>query len=148
MKNRYLAVDGHAENWEEAITACGAVLKSEGCIGDDFSKACIEREKEFPTGLPSEIPIAIPHSKTDDIYCNAVCLLRLDEPVSFFRMDCEDSPIETNLVMNLAIKGNDDHVIFLQRLIGIVTDTEKMKTCLDMDINLIPAYLKTLIEAE
>ncbi|MFQ7422717.1 MAG: PTS sugar transporter subunit IIA [Anaerostipes sp.] len=38
--------------------------------------ACIEREKEYPTGLPG-IPVAIPHSKVEGIKDNCVCFLRL-----------------------------------------------------------------------
>ncbi len=42
-----------------------------------FMNACIEREKEYPTGLPSEVPVAIPHSKVEGIKDNCVCFLRL-----------------------------------------------------------------------
>ena len=45
-------------------------------------KACIEREKEYPTGLPSEVPVAIPHSKVEGIKDNCVCFLRLKNPVT------------------------------------------------------------------
>lgn len=146
MSNTYLAINGEAGNWEEAITQCGGALKAAGCIGDAFTPACIEREKEFPTGLPSDVPVAIPHSKTEDIFKNAVCLLRLKKPVKFYRMDSDDEYVNTRLVINIAINDNDNHVDFLQHLMSVVTDSEKMENCMAMPIEAIPDYLAQIIE--
>ena len=59
---KYVAIEADAQNWEEAIKFCGEALIANNCIGQGFVTACIEREKSFPTGLPTVIPVAIPHA--------------------------------------------------------------------------------------
>ena len=46
---------------EEAIRLiCGRAMEN-ACIEPEFITAILEREKEFPTGLPTAVPVAIPH---------------------------------------------------------------------------------------
>lgn len=113
--NHYLAIEGEAKDWEEAISLCGQAIAKAGYADKTFMKACIEREKEYPTGLPSEVPVAIPHSKVDGIKDNCVCFLRLKNPVRFYRMDSDEESIETTAVFNLAIKDGDQHLEFYKR---------------------------------
>ena len=87
MKNRYLVIHGLARDRYEAITMCGEALYKEGLVSEQFGTLCVEREKNYPTGLPTEIPTAIPHAKDESITQNSVCFLKLDRPVSFKRMD-------------------------------------------------------------
>ena len=88
--NHYLAIEGEAKDWEEAIRLCGQAIADAGYADETFMNACIEREKEYPTGLPSEVPVAIPHSKVEGIKDNCVCFLRLKNPVTFYRMDSDE----------------------------------------------------------
>ncbi|MBU2701315.1 PTS system galactitol-specific IIA component [Sporomusaceae bacterium BoRhaA] len=139
----YIAIEGHAENWEEALNLCSAELMKNACIGEDFAKACVEREKQFPTGLPTAIPVAIPHAASEEVYKTAVCVLKLDEPVKFYRMDVTEEAIEVKLVFNLAVKGRDAHLDFLQKLIGFVMDEKRLKKCTELSVKDIPAYLES-----
>ena len=52
MATKYLVIQGTANSSEEAITLCGEALHKAGIVGEDFGKACVEREKDYPTGLP------------------------------------------------------------------------------------------------
>ena len=61
--NHYLAIEGEAKDWEEAIRLCGQAIADAGYADETFMNACIEREKEYPTGLPIEVRVAIRHSK-------------------------------------------------------------------------------------
>ena len=133
--NHYLAIEGEAKDWEEAISLCGQADKT-------FMKACIEREKEYPTGLPSEVPVAIPHSKVDGIKDNCVCFLRLKNPVRFYRMDSDEESIETTAVFNLAIKDGDQHLEFLQALMQAVMNKEVVENCMTKKLDEIPEYLR------
>ena len=101
--NHYLAIEGEAKDWEEAIRLCGQAIADAGYADETFMNACIEREKEYPTGLPSEVPVAIPHSKVEGIKDNCVCFLRLKNPVTFYRMDSDEESIETTAVFNLSL---------------------------------------------
>lgn len=142
QKNHYLAIEGEAKNWEEAIALCAKKMEESGFVDESFGRACIEREKDYPTGLPSEIPVAIPHCKVDGIKENCVCLLRLKEAIEFKRMDDDVESIQTKMVFNLAIKGGDAHLEFLQLLMQSVMDKEMMGICMEKEIDKIPEYLE------
>ena len=50
-----------AESAEAVIrTLCDKAMEN-SCIEPTFVQAILEREKEYPTGLPTVIPLAIPH---------------------------------------------------------------------------------------
>lgn len=128
-KYRYIGIQGCAIDSNEAIRLCGAALAAQGYVDQSFAESCIEREHDYPTGLPGVVPVAIPHCQSSGIIVSSVCILKLDEPVKFYRMDSSDEYIETTLVFNLAIKGSDDHLEYLQKLMAFVMDEEKMRAC-------------------
>lgn len=140
--NHYLAIEGEAKDWEEAIRLCGQAIADAGYADETFMNACIEREKEYPTGLPSEVPVAIPHSKVEGIKDNCLCFLRLKNPVTFYRMDSDEESIETTAVFNLAIKDGDQHLEFLQTLMQAVMNKEVVENCMTKELNEIPQYLQ------
>lgn len=143
MKTKYLAIEGHADNWEQAIRLCGESLVATGNIGADFTEACITREKDYPTGLPSDIPVAIPHGASDNIHENTVCFLRTDTPVRFARMDDDEEVCDTQLIFNIAVKPGEDHLGFLQQFMELVQDADALHQCLDLPIGEIPAFLES-----
>lgn len=145
MSKKYIAIKANAKDWEEAITICGNALIENECIGKGFITACIEREKNFPTGLPTLIPVAIPHAASDEVKVTSVCVLKLENPVTFNRMDDSTQEINARLIFNLAIKGSSEHIEFLQKLIAFVMDEEKVKKCLSLSIEDIPAYLEAVL---
>lgn len=142
-KNIYLAAEGSAKDWKEAILLCGEHMMDQGMINREFINACIEREREYPTGLPSDIPVAIPHSKVDGIYQNCICFLRLNHPVRFYRMDDSEEYVETRLIFNLAIQEADAHLEFLQRLMKLVLDKAILNQCERLPLEAIPSFLES-----
>ncbi|MGM9531498.1 PTS sugar transporter subunit IIA [Intestinibacter sp.] len=127
--NEYVVISGNAKNEEEAIRMCGEALLEKGYVGESFISGCIEREKEYPTGLPTDIPVAIPHCKSSSVEQNSICLLKLDEPVVFYRMDDAEECIKTDMIFNLAIKDANDHLGILQKLMQFVSDSDALIEC-------------------
>ncbi len=142
---KYIAIEAEAENWEEALRICGNTLAGEKCIGQGFIEACVNREKKFPTGLPTVIPVAIPHAASDEVYKTSVCVLKLAKPVQFNRMDDNKQIIKAQLIFNLAVKGCNEHIDFLKKLIAFVMDEQQIKTCLELPIEQIPDYLESAV---
>ena len=129
-KQNFIGVEHHAvKDAAEAIRLCGEALVAKGYTDESFIAGCIEREAEYPTGLPSVVPVAIPHCQCDGIKESSICVLRLTEPVKFYRMDDASEHVETKLVFNLAIRGADAQLSFLQKLMAFVMDEEKVRTC-------------------
>lgn len=144
-ENKYIILRGHASDRIEAIGMCGKALYDAGYVADTFAKKCQEREREFPTGLPTEYPVAIPHCKDDGITENAICFLKLDTPVCFFRMDDDEEQIETDMIFNMAIKDPNEHLDALQNLMGFFSDEENLIRCRELDDAEIVAFLREKI---
>ncbi|MCD8091209.1 MAG: PTS sugar transporter subunit IIA [Clostridiales bacterium] len=142
-KTVFLSAEGSAENSDEAIRLCGRYMMESGSIvGEDFTNACIEREKEYPTGLPTEVPVAMPHGNAEGIRKNCVCFLRLDKPVRFQRMDDSDEYIDTKLIFNIAIIQPNEHMEFLKKFMKFVMDEEILKKCSELPLKEIPTLLE------
>ncbi|MEI5990153.1 hypothetical protein A5881_001646 [Enterococcus termitis] len=93
-------------------------LEVEGIVQQHFLEALIERESEFPTGLPLKIGVAIPH--TDGTYVNEdrLVFVTLEQPIPFNEMGGdEEDVIEVSVVIMLAIKEGKNHLSILQKLI-------------------------------
>ena len=146
-ESKYLAIEGSASTAEEAIRLCGDELVRQGCVGDTFAQSCIDREVNYPTGICSEVPVALPHCASEDIQQNSVCYLRLTEPVKFYRMDDPDDFVMTRHVFNLAI-SRGDHLQFLSKIIGILQEPQVLTDMETMDIAEIGAFLRNLVENE
>ncbi|WP_196591310.1 PTS sugar transporter subunit IIA [Pectinatus frisingensis] len=142
---RYIALKAEAGNWEEALRICGSALIEGKCVGKGFVEACVNREKAFPTGLPTIIPVAIPHAASDEVYKTSVCVLKLVKPIKFNRMDDNTKTIQAQLIFNLAVKEHTEHVDFLKKLIAFVMDEQQIKKCLSLPIEDIPDYLESTV---
>lgn len=141
-EQRYIAIEGQASSSEEAIRLCAEALYQAGYVGREFFEACIKREKEYPTGLCTEIPIAIPHCQSETIKKNGVCYLRLDKPVAFRQMDDEREVVWTKNIFSIAIKDAGEHLNFLQKMMRGVTDTEFLKRLEHEEILSVPELLE------
>ena len=143
----YLAIEGSAATAAEAIRLCERELVACGCVNEGFAQGCIDREKDYPTGICVEIPVALPHCMAPDIKQSALCYLRLDEPVRFMRMDDDQEYVMTRHIFNLAI-DRGDHLAFLSRVMGVLQDIEALRALETIDIGDAPAFFKDRIESE
>ncbi len=146
MRTKYLVIQGTASDNEEAIRLCGDTLYKAGIVNKDFGSLCVEREKDFPTGLPTEIPTAIPHAKADGITQNAICLLKLEHPVTFRRLDDDAEEVETDMVFNLAIKDANEHLSVLQKMMAFLNNPEVLLKCKELSNEETVDYLTEQLE--
>lgn len=142
MGNRYLVIHGSAADRNEAIRMCGSALYKAGLVSEQFGELCINREREYPTGLPTEIPTAIPHAKDDGIVESSVCFLMLDEPVTFQRMDDDSEYIRTDMIFNLAIKDPNEHLNALQNMMAFLNDSDALQKCRSLSDEELEDYLR------
>lgn len=145
-KEKVIALEGRADDREEAIRLCGQALCRAGIAEDAFTEGCIRREREYPTGICTDIPVAIPHCRSDAILQSGVCYLRLEEPVEFGRMDDDEETVMTRSIFNLAITAGD-HLDFLQKMMSIVGDEEFVAELEQADIEDVPELLEERLAA-
>ncbi|EEQ56367.1 phosphoenolpyruvate-dependent sugar phosphotransferase system, EIIA 2 [Clostridiales bacterium 1_7_47FAA] len=130
MENIFV-IDGTANSWEDAIRLCSDELIRKGAVKTTFREACLKREESFPTGLPTNPGVAIPHAGNEHVLKNAICLLRLDNPVLFQRLDAPDETVEVNLVFNLATSESDGHIEVLKKLMKFIHDGAELRRYMD-----------------
>lgn len=144
---KIIALEGRAKDREEAIRLCGQALCDADVVRAGFAEGCVRREREHATGICSDIPVAIPHCKSEDILRSGVCYLRLEEPVEFQRMDDDYETIMTRSIFNLAIQDGGDHLDFLQKMMAVVGDEAFMQSLEQADIRAAPSMLAERLAA-
>jgi PTS system galactitol-specific IIA component len=128
-------IEGEAANWEEAISMTASVLEENECVKKSFLQACIDREKIYPTGLPTKVPVALPHTEIDHAIKPCACLLRLKKPVGFRNMENPENMIEVSFVLNIAIVDHKDQLDALKTVTKMFQDTAFFEKARDLPLN-------------
>lgn len=125
----YIWPDFQAENKKEAIEKMATNLFEKGVVKREYIQAVLDREEEFSTGLEfDDIGIAIPHTDAEFVNEPAVSVSLLSVPVVFGSMETSDKEIPVQLIFMLAIKDPTAQLRFLQGLIGVFQDSQKLHT--------------------
>lgn len=130
-----ILMDQEASDYEDLITQIGELAFEKGYVDKEFSKAVIEREKLYPTGLPTnKVKVAIPHAMVrDNVKKSAIIISKLKKPVLFKEMGSStDSFIPVDIVFLLAVNGSKDQLTILQKLVGMFSDDDAMVKLNDM----------------
>lgn len=121
-----------AENDEEVLKKIGGNLVDKGLVKDSFVPAIVEREKEYPTGLPTAgVSVAIPHTDVEHVNQKAISVALLDRPVDFHVMgdDAETTPVR--IVFMLAMNESHAQLSLLQKLMQIFQDEGLLKKMIE-----------------
>ncbi len=112
-----------AKDRQEVIRQLCKLLEEQGCVGPSYCQAVLDREEQYPTGLPSEGAVAaIPHALSKDVQRTAVAVAVLKDPVIFRNISDYEEELEAKLVFLLAnAEGAGDHMDTLQDLMGYMS---------------------------
>lgn len=119
-----------AETSDDVLTYLGRVLIDRGDAEEGFIEALLERSKEFPVGLPSPVPIAIPHADPTHLLRSCVVPARLDRPVPFRQMDDPAKTLDVRLVVLLAFTDGESHLDWMSRFVDAIQDGEAVEQLL------------------
>jgi PTS system galactitol-specific IIA component len=102
----------------DLLEAMAKRLQAAGAVDERFLPALLEREANYPTGLPTEgIGFAIPHADAGLALRSAMCVALLSEPVAFHRMDCPEEQVSVQVVVMLALANPDQQA----QVLGSIT---------------------------
>ncbi len=102
---------------EEAITTLAVKLFQNGVVKNGFLESVIKREKEFPTGLNTPIPIALPHTEVKYSKKEAFAIATLKKPVLFREMGNPEKKVGARIIlMPVLTKHSNKNVIFYDLL--------------------------------
>ena len=113
-----------ADSSETVIRLLSARLLRLGYVTPEFADAAVEREREFPTGLPAQIPVAIPHCDPRYSRGSAISFGRLEEPVRFGEMGTLDRTIDVDMVFLLALCEPESQVRWLKKLADFLQERQ------------------------
>lgn len=128
LDTQFVCMDLKANSAEEAIrTLCGKLVET-GAVDKQYEAAVLQREKIYPTGLPTPgYPLALPHAANDHVRQSAIAVGRLEKPVQFFSMAMDDELLPVRLVLLLAIDDPNQQLDLLQNLVTAIQEEETLQ---------------------
>ncbi len=113
---------------QEAFYAeMGAILYEKGLVKDTFADALMARERDFPTGLQTEVyGVAIPHTDVKHVNEVFIAFVRLNEPLVYSHMGDPDLKVGVRFAFVLGIMDPQAQLDTLGALIGGIVDSETM----------------------
>ncbi|MDO5146024.1 MAG: PTS sugar transporter subunit IIA [Eubacteriales bacterium] len=144
-EKKYLAVELSADTKFDVLRQMAASLYEEGYVKETYSEAIINREKKFPTGLPTgKINVAIPHTDPEYVNHAAICLGILDKPVTFEVMGMEGEEVDVSVLFMLSIKHKEDQMDTLAELIGVCQNQDVLEKIASKNIEAISQIMDSL----
>lgn len=107
----------------EVIRQLAARLEAGGYVKETFADSVLAREEIFPTGLPMEVGMAIPHTNAECVKRNALAIAVLRHPVTFEQMGAGGTYVDAYLVCMLAISDKESVVDTLSTLVATFQDS-------------------------
>lgn len=116
---------------EEVIWILADKLKSLGCVKTGFYESVITRERDYPTGLPSAIPVALCHTESQFVNQSALAVGTLTSPVMFNEMGSPDREIPVQIVFLIALKHPPAQSQYLKSLVSLLHDENLLREILN-----------------
>lgn len=126
-----MLVQFEADSKEEVITKLSNIALERGYVDDTYLTNVLNREKEYPTGLPSEIPVAIPHIGEGCLE-SFLGVATLKKPVAFQSMG-GGQELEVKHVFLIGVTDPEVQVAFLQKLSGAIQRPEFLQMLSEAD---------------
>lgn len=119
------------DNSTEVLSYLADKLKEEGFVKEGYKEGILSREEEYPTGLPAEIKIAIPHCDHTLVNNAAIAIGILDKSIDFKAMDDPSKSLDVEIVIMLALDEPHGHIEMLQKIIKLIQSSEDLKNILN-----------------
>ncbi|MFT8866183.1 MAG: PTS sugar transporter subunit IIA [Lacticaseibacillus paracasei] len=138
------------QTYQDAINLAGNILASSGSVVHGFSQACIDREREFPTGLGlnDTLGIAIPHGNSKLVKKSSISFVRLARPVDFGRMEDNTQTVPCKFLFNLALEEGTQHLTTLRHLMKLFQDNNFIQKISNLPLDKLSIYLTEKVVAE
>lgn len=112
---------------EEVLKLMSDYLLDKGYINEEYYKATINREENFPTGLSTQpVGTALPHSDAKNVLSPAVLLGILNNTVEFSDMGNSENKIDVGIVFLMALKGEDNQINYLRNIVDFSKNEENI----------------------
>ncbi|MFY8331719.1 PTS sugar transporter subunit IIA [Vagococcus carniphilus] len=121
---------------KEALAFLANELYEKGYVKKEYIGAIQAREEEYPTGLPSTIPIiAIPHANFDLVNKTTLAIATLKNPINFNNMENKKELLPVQIIIMMAIGEPHGQVEMLQKIVNIIQDEPLRKEMMTANNN-------------
>ncbi|MBH0109551.1 PTS sugar transporter subunit IIA [Salinibacterium sp. NG22] len=108
-----------ANSSAEVLTAFATQALAVGAVHPTYEVALLERESAYPTGLPTVIPVAIPHADVEHAIESGLGIAMLAEPVHFGEMGGADSTVAARVAVLILVTEPHAQTEMLTQLIAV-----------------------------
>ncbi|SDD38173.1 PTS system, galactitol-specific IIA component [Terribacillus halophilus] len=118
---------------EDILREMAENLVKEDLVETSFVSGIMEREKDYPTGLPtnSSISVAIPHTDIEHVKKNAISVAVLKEPAAFRVMGEASMETPVSIIFMLAMKESHAQLSLLKDLMTFLQDEGTLRDLYD-----------------
>ena len=135
-----------APDWQTALTILAGRLQQGGYVLEGYTASLLQREADYPTGLPTVIPVALCHTDAEWVAKSALGVGVLAEPIAFQEMGTLGRTIWVEIVFLLALNDPKGQVEMLQRFTQILKDADTLGQIRDAaDASEVVKALDTLL---
>ena len=122
-------IDADVDTAEDAIRLMASRLQELGYVKEGYAQMVLDREKDFPTGLPGKsMCIAIPHTNPSLVIKPAIGVIVPRHPVEFSMMGEPDTKLQVSLIMPLVIKDSNKQIDLLRAMMYVIQDDELLRS--------------------
>jgi len=121
-----VALNFEAKDRRQIVEELGKRILAKGYIYPDFIEKLLDREEEFPTGLETIYPIAIPHVGG---FCKQsfLAVATVKAPITFKAMDGSGKELAVRMIFMFGITNPQDQVEVLKKFIFAFREEENLK---------------------
>jgi PTS system galactitol-specific IIA component len=128
LNEKFIILQAEVETAEDCIQLMAERFYKYGYVKEGYAQAVMDREKEYPTGLPGkEICIAIPHTNSEYVNKPVVGVIVPQKPVQFRMMGTEDTVLNCEIIIPLVVKDSKMQLSMLQKITKIINDSELLR---------------------
>jgi len=128
FREELVLLNYQAADADDVLKAVADRLLEDGAVKDTYFQAMLDRERAYPTGLPTEgIKVAIPHAEVEHVNYSAFAIATMQEPVKFGEMGAgPESTLDVQIVMMLANSDPDEQVKTLRKMVDLFDEPESL----------------------
>ncbi len=115
------------EDKEEGLYLLSRKLQLMDLVEEGFYGHLLERETNYPTGLPTAIPVALCHTEAQYVKRSALAVATLKQPVAFGEMGNPDHVLPVQVIFLLALVDPKDQVPWLKKMVLLFKAEEALK---------------------
>lgn len=116
-----------ASTAEQAVRILAEHMRDKGYVKPSFVEAVLQREVSYPTGMPTEIPVSMPHTDPEHCLKPGICLGILKNPVEFQTMGEPSRRVSVSLIFLLSVVKPSSQVKVLRRLVDFFQQSAQIR---------------------